>query len=93
MKFLFLQSIFILSQINPCNCKFQITLPENYQEFKAPTNASGGPINVKFTFKELKINEVSSTDRSIKISMKMALKWIDDRIEVSDNGQNQPVRL
>ena len=93
MKFLFLVSIFTLGHINFCNGKFQITLPENYQEFKAPTNSSGGPINVKFTFKELKINEVSSTDRSIKISMKMALKWIDDRIEVSDNGQNQPVRL
>ena len=93
MKFLLLLSIFTLDHIDICYGKFQINLPENYQEFKAPTNSSGGPINVKFTFKELKINEVSSTDRSIRISMKMALKWIDDRIEVSDNGQNQPVRL
>ena len=92
MKFLLVLLIFTLSLINPCNGKFQITLPENYQEFKAPTNSSGGPMNVKFAFKELKINEVSSTDRSIKISMKMALEWIDDRIEVSDNGKNQPVR-
>ena len=89
MIFPLLLLIFII--ITQANSEILISLPDNYNYFRAPMTESGDPLNVTFSFKirHSRIANVDMDKQTIEIYMSFKLKWSDERINFTEDSINE----
>ena len=89
MIFPLLLLIFII--ITQVNSEILISLPDNYNYFRAPMTESGDPLNVTFSFKirHSRIANVDMDKQTIEIYMSFKLKWSDERINFTEDSINE----
>ena len=70
--------------------EINVSLPSDYDFYKAPQNKTGGPLDVTIKIRRLRVIEVHNRKQLVTVALGFVMQWIDDRILISGRNKSKP---